>query len=179
MKIVLSVVLALVLIGCSEDAQKEAKAAVAPEVAKTVEKVAVVKAVVEKKVAESKEAVVAKTEEVVTKTVEKAQEVTDSAVKATTEAVDAASDKVEAIVSSTTGKALYAKCAGCHGQNGEKKALGKSQVIQAWSAAKTADALHGYANGTYGGAMKGIMIGQAKGLSKSDIALLSEYISTL
>jgi len=182
MKIVLSVVLALLFIGCSEETQKETKAAVAPAAHKAVEKVAQAHAVVEEKVAQVKEiahATADKAEEVVTKTVEKAQVVADSAVETTKAAADAVADKVEVALSSTNAKTLFAKCAGCHGQNAEKKALGKSQVIQGWSDAKIADALNGYAKGTYGGAMKGIMIGQAKGLSTADIQALAEYISTL
>jgi cytochrome c553 len=178
MKIVLSVVLALAFIGCSEEAQKETKAAVAPAAHKTVQKVAQTQAVVEEKVAQVKEvahATVDKAQEVVTKTVEKVEVAADSAV----ETAKVAADKVAVALDSKNGKVLYTKCAGCHGQNGEKKALGKSQVIQGWSDAKIADALNGYAKGTYGGAMKGIMMGQAKGLSKADIQAISEYISTL
>ena len=36
------------------------------------------------------------------------------------------------------GAALYKKCASCHGQAGEKPALGKSKVIKGWAAADTA-----------------------------------------
>jgi len=181
MKIVLLVVLALAFIGCSEEAQKETKAAVAPAAHKAVEKVAQAHVVVEEKVAQVKEvanATADKVQEVVATSVAKVQNVADSAVETTKAAADMASDKVVALASSN-GKALYTKCAGCHGQNAEKKALGKSQVIQAWSASKVTDALTGYAQGTYGGAMKGIMIGQTKSLSKADIQALSEYISTL
>ena len=79
----------------------------------------------------------------------------------------------------TTGKSLFATCSSCHGVNAEKKALGKSQVIKDWDAAKIAKALNGYKDGTYGGAMKGIMKGQASKLSKEDIEKLSKYISKL
>merc|ERR1711879_548080 len=54
------------------------------------------------------------------------------------------------------GAALYNTCAACHGMNGEKAALGKSQVIKGWDAAKTEAALKGYKDGSYGGAMKGV-----------------------
>jgi len=58
------------------------------------------------------------------------------------------------------GAALYAKCVGCHGQNGEKAALGKSAVITGQDAAKTVEQLNGYKAGTLnqhgmGGLMKG------------------------
>ena len=72
---------------------------------------------------------------------------------------------------------LYAKCAGCHGQKAEKSALGKSQVIAGWEPSKIKDALHGYKNGTYGGAMKGLMKGQVAPLSDADIDAFANYIS--
>lgn len=84
--------------------------------------------------------------------------------------------KIEGAKSAET---LFKACAGCHGASGEKAALGKSQIIKGWSSAKVAEALNGYKNDTYGGAMKGVMKGQASGLSSEDINLLSEYISKL
>ena len=77
------------------------------------------------------------------------------------------------------GAALYKKCAGCHGAKGEKKALGASQVIGGWDAAKTVAALKGYKDGSYGGAMKGVMKGQVASYSDADIAAVSAYIATL
>ncbi|RXJ76622.1 cytochrome C [Arcobacter sp. F155] len=76
------------------------------------------------------------------------------------------------------GKSLYLKCAGCHGQNGEMKALGKSQVIKGWDKDKVLNALVGYKEGTYGAAMKGVMIAQVSSLSKEDLEVLSEYIAS-
>lgn len=78
------------------------------------------------------------------------------------------------------GKLLFVqKCASCHGQQAEKSALGKSQVIAGWDAAKTEAALNGYKAGTYGGAMKGLMAGQVGILDEEQIKALSEFISTL
>ena len=71
---------------------------------------------------------------------------------------------------------VYKKCAGCHGATGEKKALGKSKVISSMSKADIAAALHGYKDGSYGGAMKGLMKGQVKGLSDADITAIAEHI---
>ena len=82
------------------------------------------------------------------------------------------------IAASAMMAANYAPCAGCHGQKGEKKALGKSQVIKGWSAEKTAAALKGYKNGTYGGPMKGVMKGQVARLSDADIEKLSQTIAS-
>ncbi len=70
----------------------------------------------------------------------------------------------------------YQKCAGCHGVNGEKKALGKSKVIADMSKAEIVVALNGYKDGSYGGAMKGLMKGQVKGLSEADINTIAEKI---
>ena len=78
------------------------------------------------------------------------------------------------------GKALFAKCAGCHGQKGEKKALGKSEVIGGWDAAKTEEALKGYKAGTRNvHTMGGLMKGQVAAYSDADIKAVAAYISTL
>lgn len=77
------------------------------------------------------------------------------------------------------GASLYKACASCHGQNAERPALGKSQIIKGWEAKKTEDALNGYKNGSYGGAMKGVMKGQVARLSNDDIKAIAQFISTL
>lgn len=71
------------------------------------------------------------------------------------------------------------KCASCHGQNGEKSALNKSQVIAGWDKKKSAEALKGYQNDSYGSSLKGIMKAQANSLSDEQIEAVTEYISTL
>ena len=78
-----------------------------------------------------------------------------------------------------TGETLFKACSACHGATAEKKALGKSQVIKDWDVAKLEKALHGYKDGTYGGAMKSLMKGQASKLSDTDIEKLANYISKL
>ena len=150
MKIVVSVVLALLLVGCSNEDKKEVKKEIAE----------VVEASVEKSV-EIAQKIVKETEEVVETSVEKVEEV------------------VAQVISTKSGEDLYTSCKGCHGAKGEKSALGKSKIIQAWDATKTANALSGYKDGTYGGAMKGLMKGQVSKLSDADIKILSEYISKL
>ncbi len=77
------------------------------------------------------------------------------------------------------GAALFKKCAGCHGAKGEKKALGKSKVIGGLAAADIEKALNGYKDGSYGGAMKGLMKGQVTALSGDDIKTLGAYIEGL
>lgn len=73
--------------------------------------------------------------------------------------------------------ANWAPCAGCHGAAGEKAALGKSQVIKGWPVEKTVAALKGYKDGSYGGAMKGVMKGQVARLSDADIDALAKQIA--
>ena len=88
------------------------------------------------------------------------------------------------VLASTTlaasdGATLYKKCAGCHGINAEKKALGKSQIINGWEKSKTVTALKGYKDGTYGSVMKGVMKGQVASLNEDQINSLATYIGTL
>jgi len=66
-----------------------------------------------------------------------------------------------------------AACAGCHGQYFEKAALGKSKIVKDMSLKDIVNALKGYKAGTYGGAMKQIMVNQVKDLKDSDIEALS------
>jgi len=79
----------------------------------------------------------------------------------------------------SNGKALYGKCAGCHGMDASKKALGRSAPIKGWAVSKTIKALNGYKDGSYGGAMKGLMKGQVARLSSADIKALAKHISSL
>jgi len=87
--------------------------------------------------------------------------------------------KVKDAVVPLDGKVLYKKCSSCHGLNAEKKALNKSEIIQNWDAENISNALKGYRNGTYGGAMKGVMKSQTINLSDKEIDALSTYISSL
>lgn len=84
-----------------------------------------------------------------------------------------------AATAATLSAASFAACAGCHGANGEKAALGKSQIIKGWDEAKTIAALKGYKDGTYGGAMKGVMTGQVATKTDAEIDALATYISNL
>jgi cytochrome c-type protein NapB len=65
-------------------------------------------------------------------------------------------------------------CAGCHGKNLEKVALGKSKKVNEMTKAEIVTALKGYKDGTYGGPMKGMMKGQAAKLSEDDINAIAE-----
>jgi cytochrome c553 len=155
-KIVLSAVVALVLIGCGDNnSTKQAAKSTAPQKAAVVEKVAVVT----EQVAPKEEKVIAKEEKVTP--------------KATTKPVVEA-PKVAATVDAAK---LFKVCSSCHGAKAEKKALGKSQVIAGWKSAKIVNALKGYKDGSYGGAMKAVMQGQAAKLNDADINALAKYIS--
>ena len=70
----------------------------------------------------------------------------------------------------------YAKCATCHGAAGEKAALGKSKIIKDMTKADFVSALKGYQDGTYGGATKGLMAAQVKGM---DEATMNEIAATI
>lgn len=78
------------------------------------------------------------------------------------------------------GKTLYKNCAGCHGDNGQTKALHLSKAIAGQSSTKTVKQLNAYKKGqlnAYG--LGNIMKTQAETLSDSDIKALAKYIETL
>jgi len=77
------------------------------------------------------------------------------------------------------GAALYKKCAGCHGANGEKKALGKSAVLAGLSVDKIIEDLKGYKAGTLNlHGMGGVMKGPLASFSDDDIKAVAEHIAT-
>ena len=70
----------------------------------------------------------------------------------------------------------YAKCVACHGANGEKAALGKSKIIKDMPKADFVAALKGYQAGTYGGAQKGLMVGQVKDMPEATMNEIADLI---
>lgn len=80
-----------------------------------------------------------------------------------------------AATAASLSAASLAACAGCHGADFSKAALGKSQVVKGWDAAKIEASLKGYKDG----AMKGTMTGQVKALSDADIADLAKQIAAM
>jgi cytochrome c553 len=77
-------------------------------------------------------------------------------------------------------QSLYKNCAGCHGDNGETKALQLSKIIAGQAKEKTVLQLTAYKNGElnkYG--LGNIMKMQVATLSEDDIKNLAEYIATL
>ena len=155
MKAVISVVVAIFLIGCSEDSTTSSpQQKMFKEVTKVAEPIVAV------------------------------DEVKDSAVEVASVAVEIVDEKSKIVSEATTvatksGAQLYKVCSSCHGVNGEKKALNKSQIIQGWSEVQLSTALNGYKDGSYGGAMKGLMKSQVIKLSDEDISVLAKHISGL
>ena len=88
--------------------------------------------------------------------------------------------KVMTLSSLLTASALYgastAACVGCHGQHFEKAAMGKSKIVKDMSKEDIVKALKGYKDGSYGGAMKGLMKGQVASLSDADIDSIAASI---
>jgi len=145
---------------------------------------------------EAKEAVVEKAAEVKDAVAEKATEATaavaataTAAVEKTKEAASAVAEKATAAVSDAkeavtggddAGKALFAKCAGCHGADGKTKALGKSGIIAGQAAADLETKIAGYKAGTLNTAgMGALMKGQVASMSDDDIKAVATYISGL
>lgn len=77
------------------------------------------------------------------------------------------------------GRVLFQKCASCHGNNAQKKALNKSRIIKGWEIQKVYNALKGYKDGTYGRKMKKIMKMPVITLSDGDLKALSYFINSL
>lgn len=110
---------------------------------------------------------------------QKASEIAES-VKEGAKAAAAALAGAASKPAGVDAEALYkSKCAGCHGANGKKHALGKSNLIAGQTKALLVQKIQGYKDGSFGGAMKKIMQGQVSSLSEEQIEALSDYISKL
>jgi len=155
---------------------KESTSKVATQIAEESKKVAAVGTEAVKSVSEK---VMAKTEEVSKVVAKKAEETKDKIEESINTIVATKTEAKDSTADAGKGKGLYLKCAGCHGQNGEKEALGKSQVIKGWEASKVVTALKGYKDGSYGGVMKGVMKSQVANLSDEEVDALGAFISTL
>jgi len=74
----------------------------------------------------------------------------------------------------------YNTCAGCHGKNGEEKALGKSAPITGQDINKTIEQLQAYKSRSLNlHGMGGLMKGQVSHLNDKDIEALAIYISKM
>ncbi len=152
MKIVLSALLALLIVGCSDEKQE------IQEEVKPTPAVALDKKVVETKKLEEK---------ISLKTPEKIE-------KSTPVKVQIKSEK-----KIVDGAKIFTKCSSCHGKNAEKKALNKSQIIQGWNKKQLTTAINGYKDGSYGSSMKGVMKPQVMKLTNEEVAAVAAYISKL
>jgi len=95
----------------------------------------------------------------------------DNATKSEDNATKSDDNKTEA----TPAKEVnVASCTGCHGKNFEKAAMGKSKKVNEMTKADIEKALKGYKDGSYGGAMKAMMKGQAAKLSDEEIKGIAE-----
>jgi len=168
MKIILSVALAILLIACSDDTSSSS--AKKEEILKQVNATS-----------KTEQALVEDVPETVVK--DEVKTAVIAAEDTTVEVVEELSKKSELpvvqAVASKSGADLYKACSSCHGQNAEKKALNKSQIIQGWDVAQISSALHGYKDGSYGGTMKGLMKSQVSKLSDEDISAVATHISEL
>jgi len=162
--------------GDKKSATDEAKDAVSNAAEK-------VKAAATEKVEEAKAAVssaVDSAKAATTEKVEEAKAATSSAVDSAKAAAGSAVAAVASAVDTGAGKALYAKCVGCHGADGKTKAMGKSAMVAGQSAADLETKLQGYKAGTRNVAGMGmIMKGQVGSMSDDDIKAIAAYMAGL
>ena len=76
---------------------------------------------------------------------------------------------------SADGAALFKRCVGCHGADAAKE----PHVLKGQKAPDLLTKMKGYADGTYGGAQKGVMQNMLKPLSPEDMQALADYIEKL
>jgi len=172
-----------------EAAQKAEEAAKETKTAATEAKEAATKAV-EKATEAAKEtaaeatAAVKETAAAATAAVkEKAAAAADAAKEAATSAVDSAKAAAASATAAATGpdgKALFAKCSGCHGADGKTAAMGKSALLNGQSAADLETKINEYKAGTRNVAgMGALMKGQVAALSDADVKAIAAYVSGL
>ena len=191
MKILFPLLVAVFLISCSDDSKtSSSKEEVLKQVNETVKVVSKKSEEVVQQVQKSAEVVVEQVKVAVKESEQKLKQSSAEVVSAVAHKTAEIAKEVEVQVKEATkpvvavkpaidGSKLFAKCVGCHGSHGERKALGKSQLIQAWSEEKTLAALHGYKDGTYGSSMKGVMKSQISSFSESELQAIAKHISSL
>jgi len=169
--------------GDKKSAATEAKEAAATAVEKTKEAVAEKATEVKDAVAEKAAAATAAVASTATAAVESTKEAASAAVEKTKEAASAVAEKATEAVAAATGpdgKALFAKCAGCHGADGKTAALGKSEIIAGQAAADLETKINGYKAGTLNTkGMGALMKGQVATYSDEDIKAVAAFISGL
>ena len=203
---ILSIVAAAILLGGCGDKGKEATAeaaAKATESTKTAaeqtvdtakeatDKAADAVKSAAKSISEATEKAVEATRKAASDVTDSAKEVVEDTKSAASDAVDSAKESVAAaatsvatavtaITESAAGAEVYKKCTGCHGADGQTKALGKSAVIAGESKDDLVTKISEYKAGTRDVAgMGNLMKGQVASLSDEDIQAVAQYISTL
>ncbi|CAA6802445.1 MAG: Cytochrome C553 (soluble cytochrome f) [uncultured Sulfurovum sp.] len=112
--------------------------------------------------------------------VDSVKETASSAVDSVKSAAASATAAVASAVNADAGKALYAKCAGCHGADGKTKAMGKANPVAGQSAADLEAHLHGYKDGTRNAHGMGMLMkGQVASMSDDDMKAVAAYMATL
>lgn len=71
------------------------------------------------------------------------------------------------------GGKLFARCARCHGDNGDKPPY----ILKGQNAETIFGKLKGYSAGTYGGDKKNVMANIVKGLNDDDMRQLAKHIN--
>jgi cytochrome c553 len=129
---------------------------------------------------ESASSAVDAVKETATSAVDSVKDAATSAVDSVKDVATSATAAVASAVDTGAGKALYAKCAGCHGADGKTKAMGKSALIAGQSAADLETKLAGYKAGTLNSAGMGMLMkGQVASMSDDDIKAVAAYIAGL
>lgn len=80
------------------------------------------------------------------------------------------------LVTGVSYAANVAGCTACHGQNFEKRAMGKSKIVKDMSLKEIIDSLKGYKAGTYGDTMKQMMVSQVENVKDSDLEAMAMLI---
>jgi len=158
--------------GDKKSAATEAKEAASKAVEKATE-------AVKETASEATEAV----KEKATAAVDAAKETATSAVDSAKAAAASAATAATAAVTAATGpdgKALFTKCAGCHGADGKTSAMGKAAPLAGQSAADIESKITAYKAGTRNEkGMGALMKGQVAAFSDADIKAIAAYISGL
>jgi len=142
------------------------------------------------KTEEAKEAVSTAAEKVKEAASEKVASAVESVKNTASSAVDSAKAAAATVATKATdavaavagpdGKAIYAKCAGCHGADGKTQAMGKATPIAGQAAADLEKKLHEYKAGTRNAVGMGMLMkGQVAALSDADIKAVAAYMSGL
>ncbi len=67
-------------------------------------------------------------------------------------------------------------CASCHGNEFEKRALGKSKIVKDMSEEEISKSLKGYKDGSYGGVMKTIMKTHVIKYSDTELEEMAKFL---